>query len=123
VGDLANGVRLALETDAALGQILNLCETRTGSIGLWARQILDAAGSDADLVRVPDSVLPDDLRLTGAMAQHLLADAAKARSLLSWAPSDPLITVRRSVQWHLNNPPIEPDPDFAADERALTAAS
>jgi nucleoside-diphosphate-sugar epimerase len=123
VGDLANGVHLALETDAALGQMLNLCETRPGSIGFWARQIPDAAGSNADLVRVPDSVLPDDLRLTGATAQHLLADAAKARSLLSWAPSAPLITVRPSVQWHLNNPPIEPDAGFAADERALVATS
>ena len=122
VRDIAVGIRLALESDATTGEVLNLCETRTASIALWARQILSAAESTAELVRVPDSALPDDLRLTASVSQHLLMDASKARTLLGWEPSDPGASAPRSVRWHLKHPPSEADPDFGADERALAAA-
>ena len=123
VGDVAAGVRLALEADRAAGEILNLCEIRTWSFARWARQILDAAESSAELVRVPDDLLPDDLRLTGSVAQHLLVSAAKARALLGWEPRDAEETVPRSVRWHLAHPPSDPSPDFSADDRALAAAA
>jgi nucleoside-diphosphate-sugar epimerase len=106
----------------AAGEILNLCETRTGSMGLWMRQILAAAGSTAELVRVDEALLPDDLRLTATVRQHLLVDASKARALLGWTPSDQEDSVRRSVRWHLEHPPSDPDPGFEADERALAGA-
>jgi nucleoside-diphosphate-sugar epimerase len=123
VGDTASGIRLALESDAAVGEVLNLCETRTETMGRWAQRILDAAGSAAELVRVPDAALPDDLRLTAAMSQHMLVDAARARTLLGWEPSEPLTTVPHSVRWHLANPPTDPDASFEADDRALAATS
>ena len=121
VGDVAAGVRLALETDRAAGEVLNLCEARTWPFSRWARQILDAAESSAELVRVPDDLLPEDLRLTGSVSQHLLVDASKARFMLGWAPRETEEAVRRSVRWHLTHPPSEPDPDFTADDRALAA--
>ena len=52
VGDVATGVRLALESSATDDQVFNLGERRTPSIALWARMILDAAGSDAELVTI-----------------------------------------------------------------------
>lgn len=119
VGDIAAGIRLALECPAAAGQVLNFCETRTVTMGHWAQQILAAAGATAELVRVPDAALPDDLRLTGAVTQHLLVDAVRARTLLGWEPSDPEATLRRSVAWHLAHPPEAADSDFSADDRAL----
>jgi nucleoside-diphosphate-sugar epimerase len=122
VRDVAAGIRLALESDAAAGEVLNLCETRTRSTRGWARQILEAAGSGAELVRVDEAALPADLRLIGSPSQHLLADAAKARALLGWAPGDPADNVRRSVRWHLEHPPEQPDPDFGPDDRALATA-
>jgi nucleoside-diphosphate-sugar epimerase len=122
-GDIARGVRLAIESDAAAGQVVNLCETRTASIELWARQILDAAGAVAELVRVPDAALPQDLELTAGVGQHMLADASRARSLLGWEPGDPIAGVRRSVAWHLAHPPSDPDAGFEADDRALQSSS
>lgn len=119
VRDVAGGVRLALESDAAVGEVFNLCEARTWPIAEWARRILAAAGSDAELVRVRESLLPEDLWLTRTLSQHLLVDSSKARSLLGWTETDPEEAVRRSVQWHLAHPPDDADPDFAADERAL----
>ena len=119
VRDLARGIRLALESDVARGEALNLCEDRTYSVGLWSRMILEAAGSDAELVRVADDALPPDLQETGSLSQHILATSMKARTLLGWSTTDPAECLRASVAWHLANPPEEPDPDFGPDDHAL----
>jgi nucleoside-diphosphate-sugar epimerase len=123
VRDVARGARLALESSAAAGEPLNVCEDRSFSIAMWSRMILEAAGSDAELVRVADELLPEDLRATGTMRQHILAGAAKARAVLGWTTRDPSSTLRATVAWHLANPPSEPDGDFSADDRALAIAA
>jgi nucleoside-diphosphate-sugar epimerase len=105
-----------------VAEILNLGEARTWSMGLWARHVLEAAGSGAELTRVPEVLLPDDLKALGTIAQHLLVDSSKARDLLGWAETDPHEAVARSVAWHLANPPEGADADFSADDRALAAA-
>jgi nucleoside-diphosphate-sugar epimerase len=122
VRDVAAGVRLALESDATVAEILNLGEARTWSMGLWARHVLEAAGSEAELTRVPDILLPDDLKVLGTIAQHLLVDSSKARDLLGWTETDPHEALARSVAWHLANPPESADAGFEADDRALAAA-
>jgi nucleoside-diphosphate-sugar epimerase len=121
VRDVAAGVRLALESDAAVAEILNLGEARTWSMGLWARHVLEAAGSTAELVRVPDVLLPDDLKTLGTVPQHLLVDSSKARDLLGWTETDPHQALHRSVAWHLANPPEDASGDFTDDDRALAA--
>jgi nucleoside-diphosphate-sugar epimerase len=85
--------------------------------------VLEAAGSKAELVRVPDALLPEDLQTLGTVAQHLLVDSSKARTLLGWEETDPHEALRRSVAWHLVNPPDDTSDDFSADDRALGAAS
>jgi nucleoside-diphosphate-sugar epimerase len=122
VRDVAAGVRLALESEATVGEVLNLGEHHTWSMLLWSRHVLEAAGSDAELVRVPDVLLPDDLEELGTFAQHLLFDSSKARDLLGWTGTDPHEAVHRSVAWHLAHPPEDASDDFAADDRALAAA-
>jgi nucleoside-diphosphate-sugar epimerase len=120
VRDVARGVRLALESPAAAGEVLNLCEDRSFSIRLWAHMILDAAGSSAALVRVADELLPDDLKPTGTMSQHISASGRKARALLGWTSSDPAESLRTTVRWHLEHPPAEQNVDFSADDKALS---
>ena len=122
VRDIANGIRLALESDVARGLPLNLCEDRTHSVHLWSHMILAAAQSEAVLVRVPDAVLPPDLEATGASQQHILASSRRARDLLGWSTSDPIAALRTSVAWHLAHPPDDADPDFSADDAALTSS-
>jgi len=120
VRDVARAVRLALRREVS-GQVMNVCEDRTYSMRMWSQMILDASGSDAQLVRVADDVLPEDLKPTGVMSQHVAATARKARALLGWATSDPVETLRTTVRWHLDNPPGEDDADFFADDHALEA--
>src|SRR5262249_56360735 len=112
VGGVAGGVGLRLERSDIASEIFNIAETQTASMRLWAEQILRVAEFDAELVRVADEVLPQDLKYTGSVLQHLQADAARARSRLGWTPGDPLEGLRKSVAWHLANPPTEPDPGF-----------
>ena len=121
VRDVARGVHLMLTTPEAAGQVFNLCEDRTFSMRMWSRMILDAAESDAELVRVADELLPEDLKPTGTMTQHIAASAHKARSMLGWTTSDPGESLGISVRWHLANPPPNPDLDFSADDRALAS--
>ena len=119
VRDVARGVRLALESPAAVAQVLNLCEDRAFSMRMWSHMILEAAGSSAELCRVADDMLPEDLKPTGSMTQHIAASGRKARNLLGWTTSDPVASLRTTVRWHLDNPPAEQDLDFSADDRAL----
>lgn len=120
VRDIARAIRLALDKSDVTG-VLNICEDRTYSMGMWARMILEAAGSDAELVRVPDDRLPQDLQETGSLPQHIAASSAKARRLLGWSTSDPEASLRTTVRWHLDHPPANASEDFSADDQALEA--
>lgn len=119
VDDVARAVRLAAEHPDVDSEVLNIGEQRTWSVGAWARAILDAAGGGAELVRVPDEALPEDLRITASQPQHVLVDSAKARAALGWSDTDPVEALAASVRWHLDHPPAEPDADFTADDAAL----
>jgi len=120
VGDVGRAVRLALETPNVTG-VFNVCEDRTYSMRMWAGMILDAAGSDAELVQVRDAALPEDLDLTGNVLQHIAASSRKARAAFGWMTSDPFETLRTTVRWHLDHPPANADADFSADDRALAS--
>ena len=122
VYDVARGIRMAVEAPHTQGEIFNLGESRTYPIGQWAQMILEAAGSSAELVRVPSGKLPPDLGITGNIAQHLLVDSSKATEMLGWRDSDHRQALAASVAWHLTNPPAQDASDFSADEEALAAA-
>jgi UDP-glucose 4-epimerase len=122
VGDVARGTRLALESEAARGEILNLGESHTYPMSEWAQMILEAAGHEAELVSVPDNRLPPDLGLTAAIEQDLLVDSTKAREMLGWNDTDPREALKVSVDWHLAHPPQGEDPGFDADDEALASA-
>jgi nucleoside-diphosphate-sugar epimerase len=123
IDDAAASVLAALDRfDRAGGEVFHVTERATYPIGAWMRRILAVAGHEAELVRVPDDLLPDDLGLTGGVEQHLLASSAKATRELGWQPSDLDTAIERSVRWHLDNPPTGSDDDFSTDEEALMKA-
>jgi nucleoside-diphosphate-sugar epimerase len=120
--ELARGIRLALEQPTASAEVFNLCEAQCAPLRLWAEQIAASAGADLELVRVPDNALPQDLEITGDIAQHWFASAAKAEAVLGWVHRDPAECVRESVSWHMEHSSYG-DVDFGADDRALAAAA
>lgn len=120
--DVASAVGLALAHESAPGEVFNIAESATAPFRLYVEQIIDAAGGTAKPVTVPDAVLPPDMALTGAISQHLLMDASKARNMLGWRESDPAEALNRSVKWHVDNPPAEWSTDFSADDEALAGS-
>jgi nucleoside-diphosphate-sugar epimerase len=123
VGDVASAVLAALDhPEAATGQVFNVGDPVTDTARDYAVRILAAAGSQAELVTVPEPVLPDDMEATKSIAQHFLVDSRKAITQLGWRPTDPAQTIPISVRWHLENPPADPDHDFSSDDRALALA-
>lgn len=121
VRDVARAVRLATETGAGAGRVLNVGEARSVTMAHWFRAVVEAAGAPAEFVRVPDDTLPEDLALTGTVAQHLLVDSRRIRDLLGWTDTDPTEALRWSVAWHLAHPPDDPlgGRDWSADDAAL----
>lgn len=127
VGDIGTAARLAVEApaDGVEGEVFNICEEKTWPMARVAQEILDAAGSDAELVRVPNEALPDDLGLTGSVAQHFLVSSEKARRILGYTDTPRTETFAATVKWHLENPPPTPEggaPTFEADDAALEKA-
>jgi nucleoside-diphosphate-sugar epimerase len=126
VGDVAQAVLAALaaersSAERSSGECFNIVEAQTAPMRLFYEQVIAAAGADLELVRVGDDTLPADLRAVGAVEQHLLASAQKARDALGWRDSDRETAMRRSVRWHLDNPPPRWNNDFSEDETALRA--
>lgn len=125
--ELARGIRLAAELAVEQGavdggEVFNLAERICAPIRLWVEEILAAAGHQAELVRVPDDRLPDDLALTGEIPQPWMMDATKAAQQLNWVHVAASDCVAKSVRCHLDNPPPEESGDFSADDAALAAA-
>jgi nucleoside-diphosphate-sugar epimerase len=120
-GDVAQAVLATLASPQSAGECLNIVEAQTSPMRLFYEQVIAAADASLELVRVPDEVLPPDLRDTGALSQHLLASPAKAHGMLGWRDTADHHVLRRAVTWHLDHPPRGPDRDFSADEAALTA--
>jgi len=119
VGDVAQAVLAVLNMQRGAGQCFNIVESQTAPMGLLYEQVIAATGSELELTRVPDDALPADLRAAGAVGQHLLASPTKAHHLLAWTETDREDNVRRSVHWHLDNPPDDWNRDFSADDAAL----
>jgi nucleoside-diphosphate-sugar epimerase len=122
--ELARGLRLAAERGSA-ASVLNLAEAASPTVGLWARAILEAAGASAELVRVPEDLLPPDMGLTAEIPQPWLVDASKAARELGWVHAHWRDSVEASVRWHLAHPSPagEATVDFSADDAALAAAA
>jgi nucleoside-diphosphate-sugar epimerase len=115
--EIARGLRLAAERGGK-GAIFNFGERETATVRLWMQEILAAAGHEAELIRVPEERLPDDLAFTTEIPQPLLVDSSKAARELGWDHAPWQECVAKSVKWHLANPPHE-GRSFAADDAAL----
>jgi nucleoside-diphosphate-sugar epimerase len=123
VGDVATAVLAAIGNPRAAGEIVNIGEPAVRSMRGWAAEILTAAAHPAQLVTVRDDVVPDDLGVTRAVAQHIVFDGHKAAAVLGWRPADPSAGLAASVRWHLDHPPVGASTDFSADDAALADPS
>jgi UDP-glucose 4-epimerase len=93
VTDMAQGILAAAETCEAVGEVINLGSGKEISISELASRILRLTGH-SDLDPRYTEPRPGDVH-------RLLADGAKARRLLRWAPSVGLAEgLQRLLAWH-----------------------
>lgn len=119
VGEIARAVLAVLDRPSLKGEVFNLAEPTCRSHLGWARTVLAAAESTTQLVRVPDEMLPGDLRMFGTRRQHVLISSEKAFEVLGWRHADVDRCVTASVRWHMAHPPEVQEDDFTADDNAL----
>ena len=81
VADTVNGYMKALETDAGVGQVINLGSNFEISIGDTARAISDVMEAEIEIITENERLRPDKSEV-----ERLWADNNKAKKLLGWKP-------------------------------------
>jgi len=82
VADTVNGFIKALETDAGVGEVINLGSNFEISIGDTAQAIADVMGVDIEIITDSQRLRPDKSEV-----ERLWADNHKAKKLLGWQPA------------------------------------
>lgn len=81
VEDTARAFLAAAETPGIEGEVIHFGQGQAVSVGELAQRCLDAVGSKARIISVPERQRPEKSEVG-----LLLCDASKARRLLGWAP-------------------------------------
>ncbi len=122
VEDVAQAVALALESEQAVGEIFNVGEDRVLTLKQWAKAVAAAIEAKLEIVIVPDERLPPHLGFYKTHQQHIVGDTSKIRRMLGYRESYALEErLRRSVEWHVQNPLQEyrwDVFDYQAEDRA-----
>jgi dTDP-L-rhamnose 4-epimerase len=80
VYDVASACRLALESEAAAGEALNISSGEAMTVGEIARKTVDCLGSKGLEPEITRRYRVGDIR-------HCFADISKARRILGWSPA------------------------------------
>jgi NAD dependent epimerase/dehydratase len=95
VADTVSGFLRIAETDAAIGEVINLGTGREVSVGDVAAAIIRLVGRDIPVVFDANRVRPD-----ASEVERLLADATKAKTLMQWEPRHSLDEgLRATIDW------------------------
>jgi nucleoside-diphosphate-sugar epimerase len=121
--NIAEAVRLAVESDRAARQVYNVCEPGRPDMQSWVREVAAAAGWQGRIALVDEPCPPPNLPRRMNLDQHLDMDSSKIRSDLGYRE---IVTrqaaIERTVSWDRGHPPEETDPaqfDYAAEDAIL----
>jgi nucleoside-diphosphate-sugar epimerase len=84
---------------------------------------LRAAGWSGEVVAIPDTDLPEQLRQPYDFDQDYLVDSSRIRNELGFREAvDEATALERTIEWERRNAPAKaPAPNYAAEDAALTA--
>jgi len=124
--NIAEAVRLAVESDRAAGQIYNVCELGRPDMLSWVHGVAAAAGWAGRIVVVDELCPPPNLPRHMNLDQHLDMDSSKIRNELGYREIvQRKEALARTVAWDRSHPPEETDPaqfDYAAEDEAWRLA-
>ena len=99
VADTVAGTLRIAESDAAIGEVINLGSAREISVGDIAQLIFKAVGGNFRIETDPTRVRPEKSEV-----HRLLADCSKAARLLNWQPTISVEEgIARPVAWARQN--------------------
>jgi NAD dependent epimerase/dehydratase len=111
VEDTVSGFFAALESDQAVGQVINLGSNFEISIGDTVKMIADLMGAEIEILTDQQRLRPEKSEV-----ERLWADNTKAKKLLKWNPNYGGITglqkgLEKTVEWFM-------DPQHLADYKS-----
>lgn len=123
-GDVAEAVRLAVENEAAKGEIYNVGEPDGRDIESWVRELGVAAGWKGEIVTIDRPCPPPSFPLQLNLEQHLDMDTTKIRSALGYRETmSSRVALETTVAWDREHWPAAIDPaqfDYAAEDALLS---
>jgi nucleoside-diphosphate-sugar epimerase len=124
VADIAEAVRLTVESDRAVGQIYNVCELLASDIQTWIQDLAVAAGWNGRIALVDESCPPPNFPPNLNLDQHLDMDSTKIRRKLGYRETISRVeALQRNIAWDRAHPPLDLDPaqfDYAAEDAILS---
>ena len=99
VRDTVRGFLSAVNSDASLGEVVNLGTGQEISIGSLAEMILEIMGKESEIRQDEQRTRPENSEV-----ERLLCDNGKAKQLLGWEPQTSLEEgLRETVEWFEGN--------------------
>ena len=127
VADIAEAIRLAVESDRAAGEIYNLGDSDRLDIETWVREIAAVVGWRGRIAVAHEPCPPPSLPRTLNFDQNLDMDTAKIRRDLNFRETvSRSAAIGKTVAWYRAHPPAAADPaqfDYAAEDRILARLS
>ena len=123
VDNVAHAVALAVESERAAGQIYNVADLNTPTMGERAANIAEALGWEGRILPFAKDECPQHLRRDLNFTQQWVMDSTKIRSELGYQEIFPdSEALRRTIDWQRSNPPkaeLERF-DYDAEDAALS---
>jgi nucleoside-diphosphate-sugar epimerase len=122
VENVAHGIALAAQSEAAWGRIYTVCHSETPTETEWTEIVARRAGWAGRVVVLPSGRTPAHLRVPYNLAQHWIADSSRIRRELGYSE---VVTFEESldhtIAWERANPPeIESSQfDYVSEDEAI----
>ncbi|MGH3111604.1 MAG: NAD-dependent epimerase/dehydratase family protein, partial [Gaiellaceae bacterium] len=99
--DVAHGLALAVESDAAAGRVYNVGDSLAYDELEWVRRIGEVVGWEGRILPAPREILPESLREDGIeFAQDYVVDSSRIREELGYAEVvEERTALERTIAW------------------------
>lgn len=123
VENVADAITLALIDERASGQVYNVGEPFALSVAERIEHLARVTDWPGQIVILPTERLPESMRETGNMDQHIVVKSNRIRQELGYSERlDLAESFRRTVDWESCNPPTNIEParfDYAAEDMVV----